>query len=131
MTKFYLDKDFENAIAKATEAGNQAGEKWLNERIAGKYTLVGNRLVDKNGVVVNPMLDVCGGAYVELKDKRTKFAKWLKRISNQPQIWSVPVNHKFGGWQDMGLKEAIIGAAYDVLTKEFGIEGLRFKSYID
>lgn len=123
--------DFQEMIDKATEAGNIAGTQWLEERIAGKYKLEGNHLVDMNGNRVNPILDSCGGAYIELKDRRTVFAKWLKKKENGNRVWSVDINHKFRGWQDMGLREAVIYAAYKVLTKDFGLTGLSYRSYID
>ena len=122
---------FEKALKEATEAGNVAGENWLKDRIGGKYKLVGNRLYDLEGNIANPMLDVCGGAYIEIKDRRTKFAKYLKSISKYGQVHSVDINHKFCGWQDMGLKETTIYAAYEVLTKIYGIKGLQYKSFID
>ena len=127
-----MDTVFKEALIKATEAGNAAGEEWLNERLAGtRFYYINGQIVNNRGERENPVLDSCGGAYIELKDKRTKFAKYLKRESHQQQLWSVPIAHKFGGWQDMGLKEAVMYAAYKVLTKQYGLTGLSYVSYID
>ena len=120
---------FEQAIDEATEAGNKAGTEWLFARISGKYVVnVGSDriyLTDLQGNKVNPMLDACGGAYINLYDRRTSFARYLKKKHAERQIWSVPINHKFGGWQDMGLKEAVIKAATDVLKNKYGITNTR------
>ena len=76
-----MQQVFEQAIKEATEAGNKAGTDWLMERLNGKYVLnVGSDRVyitDLEGNKVNPMLDACGGASIELKDRRTKFGKYI------------------------------------------------------
>lgn len=131
MTGFY-----EEAIAKAIEEGEKAGAKWIEDRLTpGIMNLVLEEdrayITNAAGVKINPMLDLCGGASIQLKGKRSGIYKWLKKTQPDRQHYGLYLNHKFGVWQDMGLKEAIIRRAYEVLTKEYGIDGITYSTYID
>ncbi len=114
------DAFFEQAILEATEAANLAGDQWFLDKgfIPGEIKYCG-------------MLDLCGGAYINLRDRRTTFAKWLKKKSQNNQVWSVGIDHKYRGRQEMGLNETTIRAAIEVLQNKFGITGIAMKSYID
>ena len=103
-------EDFNTILFNAGTAANLAGDKWLNEHPNGD--------------------PCCGMAYIELKDRRAKFAKFLKKQSKHGQVYSVFIEHKYRGRQDWTLNEVCINAAYQYL-KEQGITGITFKSRID
>lgn len=121
---------FQILLDKAVHEANLAGDKWVAEHTKPTVVfyaadLAGNPINNERDYA----LDVCGGAYIELSDKRTKFAKFIKSLESR-HAWSVSINHKYRGRQEMGLNEACIKAAFDTL-KAFGVTGIRFKSYID
>jgi hypothetical protein len=133
MTGFY-----EEAIEAATNAANEAGVRWVLEHLEArgeglilKVTETNAYITDAAGNRVNPMLDLCGGASIQLKGKRSGIYKWLKKTEPERQHYSLHIDHKFGGWQDMGLKVEVIRAAYNVLREQYGIDGITYASYID
>jgi hypothetical protein len=76
------------------------------------------------------MLDVCGIVYIQVRDKRTSFAKYLKEIQRNGWNNTVEVHHKYFGRQEWGLGEACYGAALKFLQNA-GIKGLSLWSNID
>ena len=126
-----MSTTFEIAIEEATKAANDAGNKWIEERIAGTgMHLINGNIVNNRGESVNPMLDACGFAHVSITDGRTAFAKYLKKKKGDRHIYSVPLDYIHRGRQDLGLKEACVTAAYKVL-KGYGINGIGIYSRID
>lgn len=122
--------DYRYLLAKATDAANEAGQQWVSEHTRPAYEvysvdLAGNRLSNESSY----MLDLCGGAYILIKDRRTKFYKFVKHhkgcCSNTVQI-----HHIYRGRQEAGLNEACMRAAYNYL-KAAGIPGLELRTYID
>lgn len=128
--------NFLEAIDVATQAANAAGVNWVSERIAGKdmvLVVTEDRafIVDNAGNRLNPMFDLCGGASIQLRGKRSAIYKWLKKTQPDRQHYSLSINTKFGGWQDMDLKVTMIRAAFKVLSEQYGIDGISYTTYID
>lgn len=113
-------------LEKATEAANKAGDEWMEKAKARGPAWA---VVDK-GRVVDTMLDVCGIVYIQITDKRTKFAKWCKSQDKNGYNHSVRVPHKYRMRQEMGLLEACDRAAIAVM-RENGIEGISLYNRID
>lgn len=126
--KKFSDKWFEELLLKATEAAVKAGEAWVEAHKTPQWVVVD----ELTGMPVGTMLDVCGFGSIELKDRRTKFAKWLARKEGRrvSQIYGVYLRHKFSGRQEWSLNEDTARAGLKVLT-DAGIKGLRFYSRID
>ncbi len=124
---------FETAMAEATQAANTAGDLWMaNARPQFRVVERANPFDDKSPVVKDwgTMLDVCGFARIEIGDKRTSFAKWLKKRQNGSN-YSVRLNHNYSHRQELGLAEACACEALKVFQK-YGIDkGLSLWSRID
>jgi hypothetical protein len=103
-----MKPNFESLLQQATLAANEAGDKWVNE---------------------HPRGDVCGFGFIELRDNRTRFSKWLK-VRQNGYTTSVQLNHKYRGRQEWGLNEACARAGLAVL-RDAGIKGLTLYSRID
>jgi hypothetical protein len=123
------DVHFGHLIYQATKAANDAGDVWIDSHTKPVWNVID----DFTGERVGQLLDVCGFAYVQVKDKRTAFAKWLKTVQTS---WDggynsvVRINSKYDRRQELGLKEVCAEAAYKVLT-DAGIKGLEVYSRID
>ena len=117
---------------KAEEAANTAGESWL-ANAKPKYEFFNEDLDGKRQGPGTQVLDVEGGAYLEMKDKRTVNYKLLKRnglIRPGGEEKTIMVKHKFIGRPERGLKVAIMNAFAEVL-KSYGIDEFSVKSFID
>lgn len=115
--------DFDAILKEATEAANAAGDKWVAEHTEPAYAVMnGNQCVGK-------LLDVCGFGFVQINDKRTAFAKYIKDIQNG-YTTSVSLRHKYKGRQEWGLNEATAYAILRVLQSH-GIKGVSVYSRID
>ena len=117
---------------QAEAAANAAGEVWL-KNAKPKYEFFNEDLDGKRQGPGTPVLDVVGGAYLEMKDKRTVNYKLLKRnglIRPGGEERTIIAKHKFVGRSERGLKVAIMNAFAEVL-KSYGIDGFSVKSFID
>lgn len=121
-------------VDKATNAANEAGEKWMAEAEARgpKYAVMDAPLFGTPVDTGCRMLDLCGNAHVRFKDKRSSWFKAFKKVgavrateSGVVEIW-----HKWKPRQEHGLQMACAEAAMKVLT-EAGVTGLRIWDYID
>lgn len=114
-------------INEATAAANLAGDAWMST------AKVRFRVVDTfTGVEHGQLLDACGNAHVQFKDKRSKnykafLARGLVRRSGNAVV---EIAHKWRGRQEHGLQYACATAAKRVL-EQHGITDLRIWDYID
>lgn len=116
-----MKTDFNQAIKDATKAAIKAGDEWM-ENAQPKYVVVGYE--------DSPMLDLCGNAHVRSTDGRTAFGKYLKSLDRYC-CDTVPLDTRYNGRQEHGLKVAMAKAALKVLTEDYGIKKLRIWDYID
>lgn len=118
-------------VQKATEAANVAGQEWMDKATI-RYAVRGSDLTGKPGPVVGYMLDMCGCAYVQFKDKRITDYKEFKKAGFVRPTGNavVEIPHRWLMRQEMGLAEACAMAAKKVL-EEGGVRGLRIWSWID
>jgi hypothetical protein len=120
-------------MAEMRDAADKAATDWLAaaEARGPKYSVHQADLLGNQGPAIGTMLDVCGNAWVELKDKRTKLYKAFKGAGYlTPSGNSVALNYNLRGRQEMGLHIAAAEAALKVLTDR-GIKEARVHSYID
>lgn len=117
-------------VYHATIAANIAGDRWI-ANAAPKYEVYG---VDFNGLRIpgsnaGTMLDLCGNAHVQFKDKRTADYKQFV-AAGAARNAVVEIQHKYKHRQEIGLAIACAEAAKKTL-EGFGVVGLRIWSYID
>jgi hypothetical protein len=129
MKPFLADPFYEEVIAEMNEAADEASKDWLKE------ASVTWNVVNEKNEVVGTMLDLCGGAYLEIKDGRKSFCKYVKarcfHLSGDSYCNSIPISYSLRGRQEIGLAEAANMAAYQILKKFSLAEGIVFKSYVD
>ena len=78
------------------------------------------------------MLDLCGGAYIQVSDRRTKQYSALRKygyIDTYSQ-GIIEIRHAYQGRQEHGLKIACARAAADSLI-ESGFINLQVRDYVD
>ncbi len=116
---------FNEMIARATQAANVAGAEWM-ANAKPKYEVI------QHGKVIDTMLDLCGNAHVQFKDKRSAFYKAFKKDGFVRQSGNavVEIDHDYKFNQEHGLKMACANAAKASLEAD-GITGLRIWQYID
>jgi hypothetical protein len=117
-------RNFSSIIKEATKAANEAGDQWMAEHSRPAY-----EVLDKRGRVIGQMLDVCGFAWIIIKDRRTSFAKWAEKTGIASHDF-LHIAHKYKMRQELGLAEACGKAALQVLVNH-EIKGLYFESRID
>lgn len=113
-------------VDEATTAANQAGDEWMAAAQARGPTIA----VVGRGEIVGTLLDVCGIVYIRITDRRTAFARWLKKQNPDHRLYSFHIRHKYEMRQEMGLGEACYGAALKVL-RSHGIEGVELYARAD
>lgn len=117
--------NFQEIYNEACAAAQVAAQEWLtNAEAAGDKWKVMNGTQE-----VGRMLDLCGNAYIQLRDKRTAFARWAA-VNCVAHYESLDLPYPLRSRQEHGLHIAAMRAALKVLT-EAGIEKLAFRSYID
>lgn len=115
--------DFVKVLDACVVAANEAGDKWVAEHTQPAFAVMeGNRCVGK-------LLDVCGFGFVQINDKRTAFAKFIKKFQNGYDN-AVSINHKYRSRQEWGLNETTAYAIQKVLIDN-GIKGTSVYSRID
>ena len=140
---FKRDDHIEAILVKARVAADEAGDKWLAEHTQPRFAVYSADLAGRpTSGILGTMLDVCGGAYICFKDKRTKFARYMKEREREErrasgcdtrffQFYSIHVHHKNSGRQEMGLAEAAIKAYYEVLRQHQLADCIYVKTFID
>jgi hypothetical protein len=129
------ERQFDALIKMATNAANDAGDKWLETHKTPVWAVYNtNGLSDKPvGKCLGTMLDVCGFSHISVKDKRTAFAKYLKKIQiswNGEGYNGYITLHTVHRRQELGLNTAMSYAAIQIFEKA-GIKGLEVYSRID
>lgn len=125
--------DVSKLVQKATEAANVAGQEWMNKASVRFAVHDADLMTGKPvGPAIGYMLDVCGCAYVQFKDKRTAAYRAFKKAGAVRPTGNavVEIPNKWMCRQEMGLHEACANAAKKVL-EEGGVTGLRIWSWID
>jgi hypothetical protein len=130
MKKFAYDPFYEEVLQEMNEAADTASKEWL-ARAVPTWSVVDGFTNE----VVGSMLDMCGGAYLEIKDGRKSFCKYVKarckHLSGDSYCHSIPIHYVLQCRQEMGLAEAAKTAAFNVLKKFSLSDGIIFRSYID
>lgn len=118
---------FEDTMRRASEAAEKAAEKWLEEaRARGPRFMVYS--ADLEGNPVNDsrdyLLDNCGFAYINFRDKRSRFYKMASawELGDNPRkrkLYSLHVRHKLSMRQELGLAEAAMSAACKIINSVY------------
>jgi hypothetical protein len=119
-------------VKDATAAANAAGERWLSAATV-KYSIHEVDLFgDSKGPAVGYMLDACGNAHVQFKDRRSAWFKAFERYGHirRTNNGVVEINHAFRARQEYGLRQVAARAALDSMAAA-GVTGLKIWSYID
>lgn len=116
--------EFNKILKEATEAANAAGDKWVVEHTKPVWSVR-----DGANREVGQLLDVCGFGFIQVKDKRSAFVKYIKEIQNGYDS-TIQINSKYRMRQEWSLNEATAYAALKVL-QDHGIKGLSVYSRID
>lgn len=122
---------FAVAMKAASDAANEAGDRWLASATPQFRVVQRANPLDDNSPITKDygtMLDVCGFAWVVCKDKRSKFARWCK--ANDYGSHFVRVPHKHRNRQELTLAEECARAAVRVF-REHGINDVYMESRID
>ena len=129
-----FDKDFlVQVLADASAAADEAGDEWM--RNAKPRYVVYN--VDLNGRRTDEkqeyLLDVCGNSHLVVKDKRSAFYKALVKFGliHDRYTPTLPIETKYRFHQEMGLHEACMAAAKQVLVSYNLAQYVRTWTYID
>lgn len=115
-----------DAIIEANEAAQQAAEAWLNAATSKGPSHV----VMHGSRVVGSLLDLCGGAYIKFRDRRSKVYKEAK-AAGFAYYEMVSITYPLRSRQEAGLHEAAIRAALGVLVKHYGEGKFSIHTYID
>ena len=125
--------DIQAMLTEATEAANAAGTKWLAEA-KPKYAVFSTDLFGRRtSPDTDYLLDLCGGAYLTFRDKRSSAYKAFKKAGEIRSEYSatIDIDHKFRGRQEHGLAVVCMQAAKEVLERH-GLSGqILLKDYID
>lgn len=116
-----FDNVFENVMKEAHEAAEAAGDRWVQENTKPRFVVYN---ADLDGNQIGPssyILDVCGFAYIEFKDKRSKFYKMCKQWEAPDRDWYnyLHIRTKHSTRQEMGLAEACMRAAVGAINKYY------------
>ena len=119
--------NIQEMIDEASKAAEAAGKSWM-EAAVPKY-VVHEELSGEN---FGTLLDMCGAAYVRVRDGRTKFARALKKhIGDYRGATTVPLETSYRRRQEYGLAVAQARAALMVLEGQYGIKGLYVWKWVD
>lgn len=121
-------------VKLATEAATAAGDVWMATATTKYLVTEGDLFTGKPvpGAPVYGMLDLCGNAHVQFKDKRSKIYKdFVKQgLVRSTGNAVVEIEHKWKRRQEHGLQMVCAKAAMAKL-EEHGVTGLHIWSYID
>lgn len=123
-TKKYLENVFQRILVEATKAADAAGDKWWDARCNKPYDPKFSS--DHFG-----MFDLCGFAFINIRDRRSRFMKWYgKTYPEYARIGHIHIPYKYQPRQELGLRETCCRAALTVL-QENGVTGLDLYSRVD
>lgn len=113
-------------VQEALDAANKAGDFWM-AAAAPKYVVS-----DSYGRSLGTMLDLCGNAHLQFKDKRSKnYKDFLKAdLVRKSGNGVVELHHNYNHRQEYGLHMACVEAAKKVFEDNC-ITDVRIWSYID
>lgn len=126
-------------MTEASEAAQKAAQVWLDvARSKGPAYMVGqaNLITGELESIEGTMLDLCGGAYLKFKDRRSStYKSFVRADADERWIYResgiIYVAYALRGRQEQGLHVRAIKAAMEVFTKHgFGHE-LSFHHYLD
>lgn len=124
--------DFSKIEEEANKLAKKATEKQLKllQEAGPAY-----EILDSNERVVDQMLDLCGGSYIEFKDKRNSFYKQYKKYILETRKlpgWADVNSFSYvsSGRQEYSVNKAAAEAVYEYLTTNFDVN-IKLKSYID
>ena len=124
--------DFSKIEEEANKLAKEAAEKQLKllQEAGPAY-----EILDGNERVVDRLLDLCGGSYIEFKDKRNSFYKQYKKYileNKQLPSWTDIDSFRYAssGCQEYSVNKAAAEAVYEYLTTNFDVN-IKLKSYID
>lgn len=120
---------FKDIMEEATQAAEQAGDKWVAENTQPKHAIQSADLRGNKFGPVDYILDVCGFAYINFKDKRSKFYKLAREYEVGPKTAYNEYEYRYYNYlhirtkhscrQELGLAEACTKAAAEVINKYF------------
>lgn len=124
--------DFSKIEEEANKLAKEASEKQLKllQEAGPAY-----EILDGNERVVDRLLDLCGGSYIEFKDKRNSFYKQYKKYileTKKLPSWADVNSFSYvsSGRQEYSVNKAAAEAVYEYLTTNFDVN-IKLKSYID
>lgn len=115
-----------NIANEAVIAANEAGDNWM-AKASPKYVVT-----DDTGRNYGSLLDLCGNAHVQFRDKRSKIYKDCVKLDLVRKSGNgvFELEHKYRHRQEYGLMMACAEAAKKVLESH-GITEVRIWSYVD
>ena len=130
---FIQDEELRNIFIEASIVATCAAYKWLQENSTPKYTVHNANILGQitDDCPIDYMLDLCGNAYLTLKDLRSVMSKRIKKekdllICSGCSLALYYVNIQR---QEYGLHCASVKAFKEVLDKNNIVTS--FHSYID
>jgi len=115
--------DFSKIEEEANKVAKEAAEKQLKllQEAGPAY-----EILDGNERVVDRLLDLCGGSYIEFKDKRNSFYKQYKKYileNKQLAKWAdiSSFSYASSGCQEYSVNKVAAEAVYKYLTANFDV----------
>ena len=114
-------------VQEAVAAANAAGDAWMASA-SPKFAVTDAF----TGRVQGTMLDLCGNAHLQFRDKRSRnYKQFVKEdLVRKSGNGVIELEHKYRYRQEHGLHMACVRAAKAVLEKH-GITDVRIWDYID
>jgi hypothetical protein len=109
---------------EALEAANAAGDAWMSKATPAYV------VTDGRGTSYGTLLDLCGNAHLQFKDRRSKNYKSFVKAGLVRGNSVIEIYHRYKHRQEHGLQVACAEAAKKVFEKH-GITDVRIWSYID
>ena len=93
-------------------------------------TIFGNRI----GNAIDYLNDVCGGAWIGFRDKRSSFykqyKKYIREVENSPTMDVSTFSYPHSGRQELEVNEAVASACCEYINKNCGANCF-VRSYIN
>ena len=127
-----MNYNFKEIEQTANKLAREAADNQLKLLQANGPTY---EILDSNRRVVDQLLDLCGDAYIEFKDRRSSFYKQYKKYlieNNRLNKYNDLYMFDFisTGRQEHSVNNAAAEAVYNYLTSTFKVS-LNLGSYID
>lgn len=113
-------KMFAALVNRATDAANEAGDKWLRENPSPKFAVFDPETEERVGVHGR-----MGHVWISWPPKNSKFRKWLEANLFDGQRNEIHLDHRHAERLELDLRIVCETAAYNVLTQSGNIDGLR------